>query len=108
MSTKTLERVLIEQVVTTPFEKVVRILNKIKTYLIAEKEAEAIPFSNEKEELVNELEWAISKIETHTLYSYDINDDIDIIKQCKKSNSKVKHLVDYITGYSELSRSNYQ
>ena len=54
---------LIKEVITTPYEKVLSILKEIKTFILSVK-----PLSKQ----VDQLNWVIEIISSHSLYKYEI------------------------------------
>jgi len=82
------EEKLIEEITTTPYEKVVKILNNLKSQL------EDINFDKDS---VADLQWVIKKIQSHTLYTYDLTD-----QSLSSSNNEVNSLVEYLHDFSEI------
>ena len=102
------ESQLIAKVITTPYERVLQILSKIRLFLV-DILSTFKPISSElSSNIINDLDWVVSKIKSHNLYSYEQNIDSEIIKQCQKSNSKLYQLIDYLTGNTELTRCSFQ
>ena len=86
------EEKLIEEVTTTNYEKVMKILNNVKNYFEE---------STSEKEMINDLRWVLTKIQTHTLYTYDINDQSFITDKFSMENNEIKSFMDYLKDYSE-------
>ena len=102
------ESQLIAKVITTPYERVLQILSKIRLFLVDILSTFKPTSSELSSNIINDLDWVVSKIKSHNLYSYEQNIDSEIIKQCQKSNSKLYQLIDYLTGNTELTRCSFQ
>lgn len=86
---------VIGEVLTTPFEKVIRILNKTKQKLID------ISYDSSINTLVQELAWAIQRIQSHNLYTYEIDDNSIEISKLSKNSHEVQSFLKYINNFSE-------
>lgn len=58
------EREFMEEIITTPFEKAMKILSDIKKFLF---------IAQAEQDLVEDLEWVIDKVQTNSLYGYEIS-----------------------------------
>lgn len=85
------EQELIDKVLTTPYEKVLKKLNDIKSLLLS---LESQIKSSSIEKGVNDIEWVMNQIKSHNLYSYAVN--IDKEKLATISNSNLQCLIDYL------------
>ena len=92
------EKEIIDKLITTPYEKVLKKLSHIQSII---KESKDKRFDT----AYSDLEWVIRKIKSHDLYSYSMNIDNELLNE---SNPKLKHLIDYIMRNSELSRNTFQ
>ena len=99
------ESEVIKKLITTPYEKVIKKLNNIKTFLLSLSKTMTNDTLNKS---VKDIEWVISQIKSQNLYSYSNNIDNDVIKLSKDANSKLKHMLDYITMNTELSHDTFQ
>jgi hypothetical protein len=75
---------------TTPFERVMNILHKIKSQLQNDINGPS---------LIGELDWAIEKIQSHKLYTYENHDSEELIKLSE--NHEVKSFLDHLNYFSE-------
>ena len=82
------EEKLIEEITTTSYEKVIRILTNLKLQL------EEICF---EKDMINDLQWVIKKIQTHTLYTYELSDN-----SLTSGDHDVTSLMEYLNDYSEV------
>ena len=80
-----------ENIISTPYEKVILILRQTINFIsmIAKKE----------EKIINNLEWVIKMITSHSIYSYELHDNERIYKS--KNEPHFKELVDYVNNYNE-------
>ena len=85
------EQELINKVLTTPYEKVLKKLSDIKNLLLS---LESQLRSSEIDKGVNDIEWVMNQIKSHNLYSYSVN--IDKEKLSTISNSNIQCLLDYL------------
>ena len=80
-----------ENIISTPYEKVILVLRQTINFIsmIAKKE----------EKIINNLEWVIKMITSHSIYSYELHDNERIYKS--KNEPHFKELVDYVNNYNE-------
>ncbi len=80
-----------ENIISTPYEKVILILRQTINFIsmIAKKE----------EKIINNLEWVIKMITSHSIYSYELHDNERIYKSTNEPH--FKELVDYVNNYNE-------
>ena len=79
-------------IITTPYEKVLSILRNIKQFITN--------IIKDKSTLINDIDWCIKIITSHSLYSYELKDR-DTITQLSKENNEFKELVDFVSEYNE-------
>ena len=90
---KTLRNPLINSnIITTPYERVLSILNNIKQFISN--------IIKDKSNLINDIDWCIKIITSHSLYSYELKDK-DTINVLSKENNEFKELVDFVSEYNE-------
>ena len=77
---------------TTPYEKVLSILLNIKQFISN--------LIKDKSQLINDIDWCIKIITSHSLYSYELKDK-DVINELSKENKDFKELVDFVSEYNE-------
>ena len=88
------EERLIGEATTTNYEKVIKILNNIKNYLEENISGK---------EMVNDLNWVLSKVQNHTLYTYDLIDQSSLSDRFSVENNEIKSFVEYINDYSDIN-----
>ena len=79
-------------IITTPYEKVLSILLNIKQFISN--------IIKDKSQLINDIDWCIKIITSHSLYSYELKDK-DVINELSKENKDFKELVDFVSEYNE-------
>ena len=79
-------------IITTPYEKVLSILHNIKQFISN--------LIKDKSQLINDIDWCIKIITSHSLYSYELKDK-DVINELSKENKDFKELVDFVSEYNE-------
>ena len=79
-------------IITTPYEKVLSIINDAKKYIDK--------ISNSKSKLINDLEWAINVISSHSLYTYEFKEK-ELVNKLSKENEEFKQYVQFVTEYNE-------
>jgi hypothetical protein len=79
-------------IITTPYEKVLSILLNIKQFISN--------LIKDKSQLINDIDWCIKIITSHSLYSYELKDK-DVINELSKENKDFKELVDFVSEYNE-------
>lgn len=83
---------LIEEAITTPYEKVLKILNNIKSHLIGMKTDPV---------MVRDLDWVVMKIQSNKLYTYDHSDQSEEFSKLSKNSHEVKSFFEFLQNYSE-------
>jgi hypothetical protein len=103
---------IIEDVITTPFEKVLRILSNL-TGVLTEigkinhyktklpKDILNIMNSINLKEALNDLTWVIKRIQSHQLYTYEITEDDDYEKM-KQESPEMQSFLEMLSDYSEV------
>ena len=86
------EERVIKEALTTPYDKVIKILNKVKQHLTD---------TNAKNLLIKDLDWVIQRISTHQLYNYEISDQKKELEEMSKNSHEVKSFFEYLNNYSE-------
>ena len=80
-----------DNLITTPYERVISIIN------------EAIKFINKisktQGKLIKELNWVIKVITSHSLYTYELKDDL--IEKYSQENPDFKQFIDFVNEYNE-------
>ena len=79
-------------IVTTPYEKVLSIIKEAKAFIDK--------ITNNKNKLINELDWAIKVITTHSLYTYELKEK-DLLNKLSKENEEFKQYVQFVSEYNE-------
>ena len=67
--------VKLDQFITTPYERVLSIINEAKAFIIS--------VSKDQQALIKGLEWSIKVISSHSLYSYELKDQ-DYLNQDRR------------------------
>ena len=94
----TSDNIIVSDVITTPYERVLSILREVKKYI----------FKISKENmLIKNIDWVIKIITSRSLYSYEIK-EIDTVNQLSKENPEFKQLVDFVSEYNEKVIQMYQ
>ena len=83
---------LIKEFITTPYEKVISILNDIKKVL-------AINPKNQK--YLTQLNWVIEIITSHSLYTYEILNQKEKVEKIQKEIPEFKHLIEFLSDPNE-------
>jgi hypothetical protein len=87
------EEKVIEEALTTPFEKVMKILIILKKHLEDTKSPQ---------NLISDLEFVIQRILSHKLYTYEMTDNtIQEFEKLGKYSNEVKSFFDHLQNYSE-------
>lgn len=86
------EEKVISEALTTPYEKVIRILLGIKGYLDKTKADSS---------MMTDLVWVIARIQSHKLYTYEMSDHTIELEKLSKGSYEVKSFLDYLNNYSE-------
>ena len=84
---------IMNELITTPYEKVIKILLTIKKYI---SELNSFP----KQYLID-LNWVIDIISKHKLYKYEIINQNDLLDKYKELFPEMQHLIQYINNYNE-------
>ena len=84
--------VKIDQFITTPYERVLSIINEAKAFIIS--------VSKDQQELIKGLDWSIEVISSHSLYSYELKDQ-DYLNQMSEDNPDFKQFVDFVNSYND-------
>ena len=90
--------IIISDVITTPYERVLSILREVKKYILK---------VSKENILIKNLDWAIKIITSRSLYSYEIK-EVDTVTQLSKENPEFKQLVDFVSEYNEKVIQMYQ
>ena len=83
--------VKIDQFITTPYERVLSIINEAKAFIIS--------VSKDQQALIKGLEWSIKVISSHSLYAYELKDQ-DYLNQMGEDNPDFKQFVDFVNSYN--------
>ena len=92
------ENLIASNIITTPYEKVLSILREAKNY---------ISKISKESKIIQNLEWAIKVITSHSLYSYEFKEK-ETINKLSKENPEFKQLVDFVSEYNEKVIKMYQ
>ena len=84
--------VKLDQFITTPYERVLSIINEAKAFIIS--------VSKDQQALIKGLEWSIKVISSHSLYSYELKDQ-DYLNQMSEDNPDFKQFVDFVNNYND-------
>jgi hypothetical protein len=89
---KTTNMFYIKNIIKTPYEKVLSIIQEtLKTLNLANKA---------QSKLFTELQWVIKIIKSHLLYSYEIKEKT-YVAELSKNDPDFKQFVDFVTEYNE-------
>lgn len=105
------EERLILDVTTTPYEKVLKILGGMKNFLndlavvTSKSDVQVADILNlcsivNLFEVTEDLNWVIKRIQSHTLYTYEISEEDDLEK-LKKDNLEMQSFLEMLSDYSE-------
>ena len=83
---------LTNSIITTPYEKVLSIINEAKTFINM--------MSKNQSKLIRGLEWVIKVITSHSLYRYELKDN-EMIEKYSQENPNFKQFVDFVYEYNE-------
>lgn len=92
-SSKDEEEKLIGEVTTTNYEKVIKILQNVKNYF----DERCI-----EREMANDLNWVLNKIQSHTLYTYDLTEPSIFSEKFSFENNEIKSFIEYLNDFSEV------
>jgi hypothetical protein len=92
-SSKDEEEKIIGEVTTTNYEKVIKILQSVKNYF----DERCI-----EREMANDLTWVLNKIQSHTLYTYDVTETSSFSEKFSVENNEIKSFIEYLNDYSEV------
>ena len=91
--TKNLSNIILNtDIITTPCEKVLSIIRQAKNFIFN--------ISKTQSKLIQNLEWCIKIITSHSLYSYELKEK-EAISQISQGNPEFKQLVDFVSEYNE-------
>ena len=91
--TKNLSNIILNSdIITTPCEKVLSIIRQAKNFIYN--------ITKTQSKLIQNLEWCIKIITSHSLYSYELKEK-DAISQISQGNPEFKQLVDFVSEYNE-------
>jgi len=79
-------------IITTPYEKVLSILNEVKNFISI--------ISTNQTKLIRDINWVIKIINSHSLYTYELKDK-EIIDKIKNENEEFKDFVKFVYEYNE-------
>jgi hypothetical protein len=82
----------IEEALTTPYDKVIKILNQIKSHLND---------TLSSDDMVRDLEWVIQRITSHKLYTYEMSDSSMEFDKMSKNSREIKTFFEYLNSYSQ-------
>ena len=89
-------------IITTPYEKVLSILNEVKNFISI--------ISTNQTKLIRDINWVIKIINSHSLYTYELKDK-EIIDKIKNENEEFKDFVKFVYEYNEdilkLNKKNF-
>ena len=80
-----------EKIISTTYEKIILILRETINYIYM--------ITKKDEKIINDLEWVIKMITSHSIYSYELFDNDNLNQSTKDPN--FKQLVDYVNNYNE-------
>ena len=84
-----------ENIITTPYERVLSIINEAKSFVKSNSTA-----SNDNKKLIDGLEWVIKVITSHSLYAFELKETA-LINKISEQNPEFKEFVDFISKYNE-------
>ena len=102
---------IILDVTTTPYEKVLKILGGMKNFLhdlgkltlktdLQLQEILDICSEINLFEVTDDLNWVIKRIQSHTLYTYEVNEEEELEK-LKQDNLEMQSFLEMLSDYSE-------
>ena len=89
-------KVNIASFITTPYERVLKIINEAKTFILS--------VSSTQQELIKGLEWAIKVISSHNLYTYELKDQ-EASKE-NEASEDFKQFVQFVNSYNDFIPTN--
>ena len=89
-------KVNIASFITTPYERVLKIINEAKTFILS--------VSSTQQELIKGLEWAIKVISSHNLYTYELKDQ-EASKE-NQASEDFKQFVQFVNSYNDFIPTN--
>lgn len=94
---------LIEDAITTPYEKVLKILTNIKNFIegLKDKLTKDIRLDINQKEMVKDLEWVINRIQSHSLYTYELIGENEDLEKMSEENPEIKSFLQFLSDYSE-------
>ena len=90
--TEDIPGVKLDQFITTPYERVLSIINEAKAFIKS--------VSKDQQALIKGLEWAIKVISSHSLYAYELKDQ-EYLNQVSEDNPDFKQFVDFVNSYND-------
>jgi hypothetical protein len=84
---------LIEDAITTPYEKVLKILSSLKDFMKELKHTKSI-------DIVKDLDWVIKRIQSHTLYTYEFSSENEDLEKYSE-NPEIKNFLEFLSDFSE-------
>jgi len=91
-SIKNIKSVTETNIITTPYEKVLSILNEVKNFISI--------ISTNQTKLIRDINWVIKIINSHSLYTYELKDK-EIIDKIKNEDEEFKDFVKFVYEYNE-------
>ena len=91
-SIKNVKMPIENNIITTPYEKVLSILNEVKNFISI--------ISTNQTKLIRDINWVIKIINSHSLYTYELKDK-EIIDKIKNENEEFKDFVKFVYEYNE-------
>ena len=83
-----------ENVITTPYERVLSVIDEAKTFVKSNSKT-----SNDNKKLIDDLEWVIKVITSHSLYAFELKESL--VDKISAQNPEFKEFVDFISKYNE-------
>ena len=82
----------LKDIITTPYMKVLSILKEAKKYISITSHSES--------KLIKQIEWSIKVIMSHSLYTYEIEDN-EFISKYQQENDEFRQFVEFVSDYNE-------
>ena len=83
---------LLKDIITTPYLKVLSVLKEAKKYINV--------MSKGQSKLIPELDWTMKVITTHSLYTYEFEDN-ELISKYQQENPDFKQFIEFVSDYNE-------
>lgn len=100
------EEKIIEEATTTPFEKVLRILGNLKNF-ISGIVNNSIKVQINPMVIISDLDWVIKRIQSHTLYTYDLSGENEEFEKLSQESPEIKTFLEFLSDYSENKDKNF-